>query len=219
MPGRKVAEEARREDLLRAAYDVAARHGIEALTVRSVAARAKVCHGTVLLHFKRREQLVAALLERVIYATMTLRVSDVVATVTRPSDRMLALLRAEMERLAADPRHFRLFLECWTLGVRRASVRRSIGAAVESYRLAFRDVAEAVLAAEDERRTRRTANEDGAGALPTPDGLAAVAVSLIHGCALQALIEPKHFDVEAHFAAASGMLRTLSSGPPRSGRR
>jgi hypothetical protein len=132
---------------------------------------------------------------------------------------MLALLHAEMERLAADPRHFRLFLECWTLGVRRGSVRRSIGGAMEQYRLAFRSVAEGVLAAEDERRTRKAARAGDAGSLPSADGLAAVAVSLIHGCALQALIEPKHFDVEEHFAAAARMIRTLADSSSRQSRR
>jgi len=209
MPGKKLAEETRREDLLRAAYDVAARHGIEALTVRAVAARAKVSHGTVLFHFKRREQLLAALLERVIYATATLRVPDTVGRVTRPADRMLALLRGEMERLASDPRHFRLFLECWTLGVRRASVRRSIGGAIERYRLGFRELAEAVLTSEDERRDRLDSSADNGALLPTADGLAAVAVSLVHGCALQALVAPQRFEVEEHFAAAARMLEAL----------
>ena len=42
MPGKKALEETRREDILRAAYDVAARQGLEALTLRAVAARADV---------------------------------------------------------------------------------------------------------------------------------------------------------------------------------
>ena len=48
MVGIKVSEEKRREAILRAAYDVAARQGLEALTIRAVAARADVSHGTVL---------------------------------------------------------------------------------------------------------------------------------------------------------------------------
>jgi hypothetical protein len=36
--------------------------------------------------------------------------------------------------------------------------------------------------------------------------VAAVAVSLIHGCALQALIEPKAFSVQQHFDTAARML-------------
>ena len=53
MVGRKVSEETRREDILRAAYDVAARQGLEALTLRAVAARADERHVTVLFHFTR----------------------------------------------------------------------------------------------------------------------------------------------------------------------
>jgi len=35
-------------------------------------------------------------------------------------------------------------------------------------------------------------------------------VSLIHGCALQAVIDPKGFDVRQHFAAAAQMIDRLS---------
>ena len=91
MVGRKAPEETRREDMLRAAYDVAARQGLDALTLRTVAARADVSHGTVLFHFKRKHELVANLLDRVLYATGVLRVPDDVARITRPSARTRSL--------------------------------------------------------------------------------------------------------------------------------
>jgi AcrR family transcriptional regulator len=106
MPGKKASEETRREDILRAAYDVAARQGLEALTLRAVATRADVSHGTVIFHFKRQRELVAALLDRVVYATAVLRIPDEVMQITRPSDRLHAVLRAEMDRLSTEPRHF-----------------------------------------------------------------------------------------------------------------
>ena len=74
MPGQKAPEEHRRREILRAGYEVAVRHGIEALTVRAVAARAEVSHGTVLFHFNRRDALVEALLDNVLEATTVLRV-------------------------------------------------------------------------------------------------------------------------------------------------
>ena len=148
MVGRKVSEETRREDILRAAYDVAARQGLEALTLRAVAARADVSHGTVLFHFKRKHELVASLLNRVLYATAVLRIPDGVAQITRPSDRMHALLRAEMDRLSTDPRHFRLFLDYWTTGVRNTAIRQRIRVVLEEYRAAFRGVAAAVVTAD-----------------------------------------------------------------------
>ena len=181
---------------MRAAYDVAARSGVEALTLRAVAARAAVSHGTVLFHFNRRDALVASLLDRVLDATAVLRVPTALERLT-PAERLRALLRAEMERLSRDPRQFRLFLEYWAVGVRHAAIRRRVSAALDGYRGAFRAVAEAVV--NDASGTRRRAGGDA-------DGLAAVAVSFVHGCALQAVIDPNTFSVEQHFDMAIRML-------------
>ena len=210
MVGRKVSEETRREDILRAAYDVAARQGLEALTLRAVAARADVSHGTVLFHFKRKHELVASLLDRVLYATTVLRIPDGVAQITRPSDRMHALLRAEMDRLSTDPRHFRLFLDYWTTGVRNTAIRQRIRVVLEEYRAAFRGVAAAVVTADPSMSVGTTVAATPT-AVATAEGVASVAVSLIHGCALQSVIDPKGFDVRQHFDAAAQMLDRLSS--------
>ena len=207
MVGRKASEETRREDILRAAYDVAARQGLEALTLRAVAARADVSHGTVLFHFKRKSELIGSLLDRVIYATAVLRMPDDVRQVARPSERMHALLRSEMDRLSTDPRHFRLFLEYWTIGVRNAPVRQRVRAALDAYRGAFKEIGAEVVNAElSQTRDRSRQGNDPV----TVEGVAAVAVSLVHGCALQSVIDPKGFDVHQHFAAAAQMLDRLT---------
>ena len=210
MPGRKVPEETRREDIMRAAYDVAARQGVEALTLRAVAARADVSHGTVLFHFKRKRELVASLVDRVLYATAVLRVPDAIARITRPSERMHALLRAEMDRLSADPRHFRLLLDYWTIGVRNATIRQKIRVALEQYRAGFSDLSDAIVSGEF-RPSKRRGSQNGDGPKVTAAGLAAVAVSLVHGCSLQAVIDPKGFSVEQHFDAAGQMLGQLAN--------
>lgn len=203
MPGQKAPEEYRRSDILRAAYDVAARHGIEALTVRAVADRAAVSHGTVLFHFNRRDALVASLLDSVLEATTVLRVPPAIERLTRPAERLDAVLRAEMDRLSADPRPFRLFLEYWALGVRNALIRRRVSTALDRYRASFRVITKSVLA--DRAAPRRTKSARNR-TTSTPEGLAAVAVSFIHGCALQAVIDPKAFSVRQHFDAAAHML-------------
>lgn len=194
---------------MRAAYDVAARQGLEALTLRAVAARAGVSHGTVVFHFKRKHELVASLLDRVLYATAVLRVPDTVAQIARPSDRMHALLRTEMDRLSTDPRHFRLLLDYWTIGVRNAAIRQKIRVALEQYREGFKGLAEAIVSGALQP-SRRRPSQRGDGAPVTAAGVAAVAVSLIHGCALQSVIDPKGFDVEQHFDAAAQMLGQLA---------
>jgi TetR/AcrR family transcriptional regulator, transcriptional repressor of bet genes len=210
MAGKKASEETRREDIMRAAYDVAARQGLEALTLRAVAARADVSHGTVLFHFKRKRELVSSLLDRVLYATAVLRIPDEISQIGRPSEQLHALLRAEMDRLSTDPRHFRLLLDYWTIGVRNASIRQGIRVALENYRAGFRDLADAVVGGDFQPAGRRGARVLEAG-VATGAGVAAVTVSLIHGCALQAVIDPKGFDVEQHFDAAAQMLDRLSA--------
>jgi AcrR family transcriptional regulator len=197
MVGRKEPEETRREDMLRAAYDVAARQGLEALTLRTVAARADVSHGTVVFHFKRKHELIADLLDRVLYATAVLRVPDAVTQITRPSERLDALLRTEMERLSSEPRHFRLFLEYWKIRL-----------ALDSYRAALASFASPLVTDELSVSPATRAMERKSGV--TVEGVASVGVSLIHGCALQAVIDPKGFDVRRHFAAAAHMIERLS---------
>jgi len=208
MGGKRATEETRREDILRAAYDVAARQGLEALTLRAVAARADVSHGTVVFHFKRKHELVDSLLDRVLYATAVLRIPDDVAQITRPSDQLHALLRAEINRLSADPRHFRLLLDYWTIGVRKSPIRQKIRVALEQYRTGFRDLGDAVLNG-DFREPSLSVSAMDRGPT-TGAGVAAVAVSLVHGCALQSVIDPVGFDVQQHLDAAAQMLDRLA---------
>ena len=207
MPGQKAPEEHRRREILRAGYEVAVRHGIEALTVRAVAARAEVSHGTVLFHFNRRDALVEALLDNVLEATTVLRVPAELERLASPAERMRTLLGAEMERLSRDPRHFRLFLEYWALGVRDATIRRKVVGALDGYRRAFRVVSEAL--GPGIRARRRGSDTPRGISNAASDGLAAVAVSLVHGCALQAVIDPRNFSIRRHVEAASGLVTGL----------
>jgi len=48
----------------------------------------------------------------------------------------------------------------------------------------------------------------------TAAGVSAVAVSLVHGCALQSVIDPKGFDVQQHFDAAARMLERIANDQP-----
>jgi AcrR family transcriptional regulator len=199
MPGKPVPEEVRREQILRAAFEVAAREGIGGLTVRAVAAEAEVSHALVLFHFKRKEGLIHELLDWLIANTSVLHVSEDIARFPRALDRLHALLQQEMARLSHEPRHTRLFFEYWALGARHAQVRARIGTELERYRAAFRSIMEELLLAEP---------ATFAGA--TADGLAAVAVSWIQGCAVQAMNDPAHFDTGEYLAAVRGIIGQLA---------
>jgi hypothetical protein len=100
-----------------------------------------------------------------------------------------------MSRLSHQPEHTRLFLEYWALGAREPEVRARISGELERYRTAFRSLMEELLLAEPAKFARASA-----------DGLAAVAVSWIHGCAVQAMVDPEHFDSDEYLAAVRGMI-------------
>jgi TetR/AcrR family transcriptional regulator, transcriptional repressor of bet genes len=195
MRAKRIPEEVRREQIIQAAFEVACREGIGGLTVRAVAAQAEVSHALVLFHFGRKERLVLELLDWVISGTSVLRISEDVARFPHARDRLDALLQQEMVRLSHQPERTRIFLEYWALGVRQEEIRTRISAELERYRAAFRSIMEELLAA-----------EPGLANGATADGMAAVAVSWIHGCAVQAMIEPVHFDTDEYLTAVRGMI-------------
>jgi AcrR family transcriptional regulator len=198
MRAKRKPEEARREEILQAAFEVAVRDGIGGLTVRAVAAEAGISHALVLFHFGRKERLVHELLSWVIDSTSVLHISEDVARFPHARDRLHALMHQEMLRLAEQPEHTRLFLEYWALGARHPTIQTPISAELERYRSAFRTIMEELLLAEPAGFTDATA-----------DGLAAVAVSWIHGCAVQAMIDPDHFDIDEYLAAVRAMIGRL----------
>jgi AcrR family transcriptional regulator len=202
MPGQKASEEARRMQILRAAYEVASRKGLDALTVRLVAHRAKLSTGLVLFHFKTKNQLIIALLDHVLETTTVLRVTEDITSIPVPLDRLLALLRREMNRLASEPRLIRLFFDFWAKGFTHALIRTKMQAELDRYREAFRPIAHEVLRADPERFSG-----------VTPEGFSALAVSFIKGCAVQSMIDPENFDIEEYLAATNGLLGQLAAQP------
>lgn len=185
---------------MRAAFEVAARDGLEGLTVRKVAAKARLSSGLVLFHFRTKEQLIVALLDWVLATTTVLHITDDIARISAPLDRLIALLQREMHRLSAEPGRLRVFFEFWVMGIRHRAVGRKMRAELARYREAFRPMAEEVLRAEPERFAQVTA-----------EGLAAVAVSFIKGCAVQSMIDAEHFDIDDYLMAAQGLVGQLGS--------
>lgn len=200
MPGRRASEAARREQILQAAHDVARQAGIDGVTVRAVAAEAGLSHGLVLFHFGRKDQLVASLLDRILATTTILRLSGGAGGQVPAPDHLRALLRREVEQLVAAPHDLRLFFEYWALGVRQPAIRAKIGTALDRYRDAFRALADDALWNDATRRPG-----------VSPDGFAAVAVSLISGGAVQAMADPDAFDMDAYLATVRTIVEQLAS--------
>jgi TetR/AcrR family transcriptional regulator, transcriptional repressor of bet genes len=193
-----VPEEVRREQILRAAFEVAAREGIGGVTVRAVAAEAGLSHALVLFYFGRKDQLVLDLLEWLIATTSVLHLPEEITHLPRALDRLHALLQQEVARFAREPKHTRLFYEYWALGARDEEIRVRVSEELARYRAAFRTIMEELIQAESATYAGVTA-----------DGLAAVGVSWIQGCAIQAINDPDRFDTEEYLVAVGGTFGQL----------
>jgi len=201
----RASEEVRRQQILRAAFEVASREGIGGLTVRAVAAEASLSHALVLFHFKRKDRLVLELLDWLIERMSVPALPPEIARLPGGLDRLHALLQREMTRLTREPRHTRLFLEFWALGARQEPIRERISAELERYRAAFRGIIEEL-----------ARSEPAAFSGMTAEGLAAVAVSWIHGFAVQAMSDPARFDVDDYIAAVRGLVGQIGGAQQES---
>jgi AcrR family transcriptional regulator len=196
MPGQREKQGIRQEQILEAAYEVALRRGIDGLTVRAVAARARLSHSLVLFHFKRKDQLGLALLDRVLAGTLSLTLPNEIRTIRKPRERLQALVSQELQRMTEEPRRLRLLLEFWTRGGHNAVIRQKIGAGLGEYRTAFQDVFSEM-------------SNGKSGGRSSSAGLAAVAVSLIIGYPVQAMIDPERLGEGEYLASVQGVLEHL----------
>jgi len=198
MPGQKIPERDRREQILKAATEVAFRDGVGAVTVRAVAAQAGLSHALVLFHFKRKETLVRALLASVLSTVLVAPVAPDSSHIPTALDRLRALVRDEMARLRAEPGRVRLLLDSWALGARHPALREQVTRAWAEYRGAFRPAIEQVL-------SEQARMAPGA----TVDGLAALAVAMVSQCVVQELIDPQGFPRADYVSTADAAVGTL----------
>jgi TetR/AcrR family transcriptional regulator, transcriptional repressor of bet genes len=180
-------EEVRREQILRAAFEVAAGTGIGGVTLRAVAAEAGLSHSLVLFYFGRKERLVSELLEWLIVNSSMFRLAEDGSRHLATRERLHALLQQELARACREPRRMRLYFEFWALGALRPAIRARMDEELDRYRAAFQAVIQELLAA-----------QPAAFAGATASGLAALVVSWVHGCAVQAAPGTDHFDLEAY---------------------
>jgi AcrR family transcriptional regulator len=205
MPGTKIAESLRREQIVRAAHQLASRRGLRAVTIRDVARRADMSTGLVVFHFHSKDRVLLALLDHVLATTITLRVGPEIETIADPLDRLIALLRQEMARLSTDPMHNRLFFEFWNEGMWNRPIRIRMQRELDRYRAAFRPMVKEVILSDPIRF-----------AGTTTESLAAVAVSFIKGCAVQSMVE-RDLDVDGFLRAAEALLAPIPAGARHSG--
>ena len=187
MPGKKESEVLRREQIVQAAFRVAARDGLEQLTVRLVAAEAGLSAGLVFFHFTSKETLLLALLD---WLLDSLFENWETPADLPPAERLLILLQLDLqdtyqgqgEQAAA---RLELFFMYWALAVRNPAINERIRHAIERSRQLFLPAVQAVIDSEPVRFSQ-----------VTPEGFVTVVLAIAQGCAVQSLLNGDRIDVE-----------------------
>ena len=201
MPGRRAPEEERREAILQAAFVVAARGRLGAVTARAVAAEAGISPGLVFFYFESVDKLLVALLDWLLAHTIIAAdTPDRLAEVSDPGARMMLAIRRDVEWLPRQRERVELFFDYWVLGTRHPAIRRKIRRALLRYRDAFQPLASALVASDPDRYAGMSA-----------DGLASVAAGFVEGCALQVVMDPTQFDVERSMTTLAALVRAPAS--------
>ncbi|OZC04382.1 TetR/AcrR family transcriptional regulator [Rubricoccus marinus] len=200
MPGPRIPEDERREELLAAAYRVATRDRLGGLTTRAVAKEAGVSNGLVFFHFASREGLVLALLDRLLETTV-LAPNRAGTDHLSPVLRLLHTIERDIEGLPPNRHRVALLIDFWVMGTQHTDVQAKIRKALSDYREAYVPLTAAAIRSEPERYPG-----------VTPESLAAVATGYIEGCALQVVMDPERFDVPAYLATLRALV--LHETPP-----
>jgi TetR/AcrR family transcriptional regulator, transcriptional repressor of bet genes len=201
VPGRRAPEEERREAILRAAFAVAARERLGAVTARAVATEAGVSAGLVFFYFESVDKLLVELLDWLLANTLVAAdIPDRLAEVTDPGARMMLAIRRDVEWLPRQRERVELFFDYWVLGTRHPAIRRKIRRALNRYRDAFEPLARALVESDPERYGGMSAG-----------GLASVAAGFVEGCALQVVMDPAEFDVERSMTTLAALVRAPAS--------
>jgi AcrR family transcriptional regulator len=185
MPGRKVPEAERREQILAAAVGVAAEAGLGGLTVRKIAEAAGISSGLVLFHYRSMETLRDALLDWLLERILRLDLKRIRRRwPLPPRERLARLVGEELAAARGLQPEITLLLEYWVASLRQPTLRARLVPALESYRTVFRTLA-------------FEACGDEPVAAWTPEGFADAAVRSILGLGLETVLEPTA-TIEAH---------------------
>ncbi len=196
MPGKKAPESVRRDEILRAAYRVAARDRLGGLTIRAVATEAGVSAGLLLFHFESKDGLLIDLLDWMLSHTIVAgELHQRAPAGLPPIAWLLMIVERDLAHLLKQRDRVELFYDYWVLGTRHEVVRRLIRRALHRYRDAFKPAAHAIIASHPARYANLTA-----------DDLAGVCAAFIEGCATQTVLDPSRFNAQRAMATLQALI-------------
>lgn len=180
MPGQKIAEAERKQQILTATMRVAVEMGLEKVTGRRVAAEAGLSSGSIFFHYKTKDDLLLALLDELI--AWWLAPPEIQATDPRSQFIDLVCVETQIE----DRAFIDLLLEFWIMGRHHPEMRSRLRSAMVQYRERFRLAAQQMIQDDRDKLSEVTA-----------ESMAIFTSSLVIGNALQVMFDSEQFNTEA----------------------
>ncbi|MBC8076733.1 MAG: TetR family transcriptional regulator [Chloroflexales bacterium] len=193
MPGAKVPERERREQILHAAVAVATQAGLASLTVRKIAEAAGTSVGLVFFHYQTMELLRDALLDWLLERVLRLDLGAIRQRWLSPRERVLGLLAEELTAAHSLRSEITLLLEYWVQSTQQPAVRHRLQHALADYTAVVHALAADALAA-------------ATVAAVTPAGFASAAVRGILGVGLEMVVVDAAPDATAQLAMLAALL-------------
>ncbi|WP_394827880.1 TetR/AcrR family transcriptional regulator [Pendulispora albinea] len=193
MPGEKLAEDERREQILNATWIVALRDGLERVTARRVATEAGTSPGLIYFHFGTMDDLLLVLLDRLLALAFDARETPKIAVLPTALERLSAMIEDEVRNILAQTRAIELFYAFW-FGSRNPVFRHRIERALQRQQRAFEPVCAQALI--------ELGHPKGVSA----SSLAATLVTFGQGLAFQLQRDPNGYNAAAIIAATRTLM-------------
>lgn len=129
-----------RATILRAAIEVIADHSLSGTTIERVAEKAGIAAGTVMLHFKRKDALLVAVLEHISEEFETARLSAIASAGGDPVRALAALVDVTFDRRVSDPAKVAVWYAFWGEAAARRTYLDRVGRADDAYQSELDDL-------------------------------------------------------------------------------
>lgn len=146
-----------RTAILRSAIEVIATHSLSGTTIERVAEEAGIAVGTVMLHFKRKEALLIAVLEHISGEFEAARHAAIASARGDAARALLALVDITFDRTMSDPAKVAVWYAFWGEARARGTYLERVGRADEDYHYELEALFAALIAAGDYRHLRASA--------------------------------------------------------------
>jgi putative transposase len=182
-----------RDAILEAALMVIAENKISGTSMREIAKRAGISHGTLHYHFPSKAELLLSLLDEIDHIFNERRSREFAKLNLNPTSRLHWILQQEQELLHNQRHLAEVFIDFWGQGLKNPIIRSKIQIMYHKWRSDIDDVIKEGIAGGE-------FNPRVANLVP------GLLVSIMEGAALQYLTDEDAFDLETYFNLSYEMI-------------